>query len=437
MAENTYEIVSKVAYLAGIREEFFREDEAGFDKGVFAQMDGHKPARIVRGLATLRTIMFKFHKDINQRIYYDMKNIDRIPEYIDPAILERLRKDGVEVLRANWRLDQYIVLISDLINRNINECSKLFPIWIQWEYIKELFVADFKNLQKMRSVIYNFSSNRYQYPYQTFLCGKTAPGNILCNDKFFVNYIYEQHGNKFKDETKLQDACSTKKQNICQFIEDGDIIDIVVDCENADVFKLYSVLDGLGSEPLQKIRKIILYNDSHTSTAWKVLKRFTSIEVEHIMVDRVKEDKSLVDMQLAVGASKEHYVNNVDSFILISSDSDYWGLISGLDDCRFLVMLEHDKTSPKTVNNMKDHGIAYCHIDDFCSGSLEPIQTEALLIELRNMLKGYTLDLGNMLSKALDNTRIVFSNEERARFDKRYFSRFSAKVEDGNLVISI
>lgn len=435
--ENTFEIVSKVAYLAGVRDTSFRENRAGLNLEVFMEMETHKPARIVRRLALLRTVMFQHHKEINQLIYYDMKNIDRIPEYIQPEILSQLREDGVEVVHVNWRLNQYITLVSELINQHINDCSTLFPIWINWDYIKELFVADFKNDNKLKTAMNHYFNNRYQYPFQTFLCGKPDIGNIFFNDQVFVDFLYEKHGQKFKDGTKLHDACSRKKESIYQFIEDGDTIDIVVDCENANVFKLFSVLEGLSSGPLHKIRKIFLYNDSHTSSAWNVLKKFTSIEVVNIMVDRIKENKSLVDMQLAVGASKEHFVNNVDSFILVSSDSDYWGLISGLSDCRFLVMIEYDKTSAKTVNNMKEHGIAYCHIDDFCSGSLEPIQMEALLIELRNELKNYRLDLNNMLNKALENTRVSFAPEERERFMKRYFSKFSIKLEDNILALEI
>ena len=56
--------------------------------------------------------------------------------------------------------------------------------------------------------------------------------------------------------------------------------------------------------------------------------------VEHMMIERVKQNKSLVDVMLISRTCQEHYKNNVDSFILVSSDSDYWGLISSLQDAR-------------------------------------------------------------------------------------------------------
>lgn len=40
------------------------------------------------------------------------------------------------------------------------------------------------------------------------------------------------------------------------------------------------------------------------------------------------------------------YKNDVDSFVIVSSDSDYWGLISSLPDAHFLVMIEREKCGP-------------------------------------------------------------------------------------------
>ena len=82
--------------------------------------------------------------------------------------------------------------------------------------------------------------------------------------------------------------------------------------------------------------------------AWKILEYSVKIPVEHIMTERVKQNKSLVDIQLTARACQEHYQNQVDSFVIVSSDSDYWGLISSLSDARFLVMIEREKCGPDT-----------------------------------------------------------------------------------------
>ena len=74
---------------------------------------------------------------------------------------------------------------------------------------------------------------------------------------------------------------------------------MVVDCENADPYKLYATLKNLDQAALLgKISKIILYDDIHTATAWKILEQFTQIPIEHNMIERIKENKSLVDIRL-------------------------------------------------------------------------------------------------------------------------------------------
>ena len=49
-----------------------------------------------------------------------------------------------------------------------------------------------------------------------------------------------------------------------------------MDCENSDVYKLYSVLRNLDADELNKIEKIYLYDDYHTSIGWDWLYQFTS-----------------------------------------------------------------------------------------------------------------------------------------------------------------
>ena len=50
---------------------------------------------------------------------------------------------------------------------------------------------------------------------------------------------------------------------------------------------------------------------------------YTGIPVEHIMIERVKQNKSLANIKLTAHACQEHYRNEVDSFVIFSSDYDY------------------------------------------------------------------------------------------------------------------
>ena len=92
---------------------------------------------------------------------------------------------------------------------------------------------------------------------------------------------------------------------------------MVVDCENSDPYKLCATLKNLDYEVMQKITAIILFDDVHTATAWRILENYTRIPVEHIMIERIKQNKSLVDIKLTARACQEHYQKQVDSFVIV------------------------------------------------------------------------------------------------------------------------
>ena len=77
------------------------------------------------------------------------------------------------------------------------------------------------------------------------------------------------------------------------------------------------------------------------------------------MIERIKQNKSLVDIKLTALACKEHYQNEVNSFVIVSSDSDYWGLISSMPDAGFLVMIEREKCGPDMKTALADTGVFY------------------------------------------------------------------------------
>ena len=86
-------------------------------------------------------------------------------------------------------------------------------------------------------------------------------------------------------------------------------------------------------------------------------------------------------MRTAMAVSYTHldvYKRQVDSFVIVSSDSDYWGLISSLPDARFLVMIEREKCGPDMKAALAESGIFYCYLDDFYSGNSEDIKKNAL-----------------------------------------------------------
>ena len=213
----------------------------------------------------------------------------------------------------------------------------------------------------------------------------------------------------------------------------------MVDCENSDPYKLCATLKNLDHEHTKKISSIILVDDVNTVETWQVLESFTSIPVEHMMTERVKQDKSLVDVMLISRTCLEHYRNNVDSFILVSSDSDYWGMISSLPDARFLVMIERAHCGPDLKKALTGAGVFYCYIDDFYSGNAEDIKLGAIFKELNRYIeKTVRLNINDMLSEALRSARVEMGTEERKRFIAQYIRPMRMSINDtGDMVLEL
>ena len=72
---------------------------------------------------------------------------------------------------------------------------------------------------------------------------------------------------------------------------------------------------------------------------------------------------------MTAGVCEAYYKDNIDSFILCSSDSDYWGLISSVKDAHFLVMYEYSKCGQSIKDALTKRCIFHCSIDDFYTGN--------------------------------------------------------------------
>lgn len=83
---------------------------------------------------------------------------------------------------------------------------------------------------------------------------------------------------------------------------------IFVDGENCDPYRLAAMFDSLNGYEIQKIDKVVVYYDElNSSKAWLQLKFFTyNVEVDTIAVERIKEDKSLVDHKLLPVFQKQY-----------------------------------------------------------------------------------------------------------------------------------
>ena len=71
-----FDIVSRIAYLLGVSEEYFLGEESNFDETIYTGLEECKDARIVRNLCIIRTALLRNNGRIRNLFQYDMKNID-------------------------------------------------------------------------------------------------------------------------------------------------------------------------------------------------------------------------------------------------------------------------------------------------------------------------------------------------------------------------
>ena len=432
--ENRYEIISTIAYLVGVPIRIFENEHEPPRMDIYRKLDLDKNARIVRNLCCLRTAIERNYKKINTAMQFDFKTLNSLPEYIPQECMRQLSDDGISFIKkSSTKLFQHVIEINKLLSDRVNNCRSLFPDWLNWQYVRDLFVMPNGLTEEgSKTAVEVYYGSLSFYPYQMYINWKPVDeGNILFSDKKFVKILYKQHGEIFEDDSLVSDASGYVKNAIYDYIDESIKSLVVVDCENSDPYKLCAALNSLDGDEIAKISKIILFNDVHTVAAWQILESYTDIPVEHMMIERVKADKSLVDPKLIVRTCQEHYQNHVDSFIIASSDSDYWGLISSVPTARFLVMVESEKMGRDIKEIYDEHDIFYCYLDDFYTGNADDIRQTALFGSLNKTLSEcVSFNINSLMDNAIRETRINMPQAEREQFIRKYLRTMQMEIAD-------
>lgn len=440
MRVDTKDIVCTLAYLIGVRKDIVHTTYDDCCKELLGQLELNQNATSIRYLCKLRTKLMLTFKKTDIALVYDLKNIDRL-EWFDADNVAYLQKNGFNIILTNKRATDYSLHLNKLIADNIHTCRDLFPDWLNWDYIKALFVIPkFTDASVLKREFAKYMQYIDYYPYQQYIYWEPMDvGSILYTDGKFLNILYKMHKDYFGDKSKFRTATADIKDNIYDFIDNSRKVVVAVDCENSDVYKLYAMLKNLNRDEINKISKIMLFDDVHTTNGWDYLEKFISIPVEHIEVERISEDKSLVDMKVTAGVFKEFYTNNVSSFIIVSSDSDYWALISSLSDAKFLVIVEWAKCGQAIKDALVNKGIYYCSLDDFSTNKIDELKRAVLIGELKNYLPNLLSYNGKELVRMLfKQARIDADETEMTNFYNMFIRTISFQADaEGNLSLQI
>ena len=437
-----YEIVSRVAYLIGVPEWVFENEFESPRLEIFKELEKNKNARIIRNLCIVRAAIERWYPKISTKMHFEYRTLFSVPEYIPQEALEQLGFDGIHLNRqSGQKLTQRVIELNKLISDRINNCKSIFPEWLNWNYIRDLFIMkDGLSDEGVKLAGDTYQKNKECYPYKIYINWEPeANGNILYHDKKFVTLLYQRHKDKFLDLGKVSDEGQLAVGSIYDFVDQAGKVVMVIDCENTDPYRLCAMLNVLTKQIQAKIQKIMLFDNADTIHMWRILESYTTIPVEYVTSQRVLQNKSLVDIEMTAVTCREHYRGNVDSFILVSSDSDYWGLMSSLPEARFLVMVERGKSSPGLKATLSRNGIFFCFIEDFYDGNTDSIKTIALLNEVKNILdNSFQFSIGEILAKALETTGIHLKDEEKELMIKKHFSAMKIALDgEGNLSVVV
>ena len=443
-------IITVVAYLIGVPDEKFTGDDR-FDIEEYNRLKTNENATIIKYLCRLRTQFLRNYKSIDDARKYDLRSIDKMPDYLDVEGIKYLRELGIEVNVANAKTPSVnIAYLNQYILDNIDKAKPLIPDWVKFQYIKSLFLMSGgyaghngtnikNNYKKIFGVIFEagktYGMQRSAYPYQMYISWpytfRETDGNILYNDLKFLKMLYAAFGDKFQASRYVVDARSDTKEDVYEFLAEAVNVAIFVDCENVDPYAFGATILNLDEGVLSKIKKIVLYDDVHTSTAWDYITDIMAIPVVKKDIERVLDNKSLVDITMTAGVCEEYYRNDMESIILASSDSDFWGLIKQLPRARFLVLNEFRKTSGAIIEQLDKYNIMHCYMSDFAQDTVQKFKSDVLYLGLMEKIKRFnetgefgTLDVNELLQQLFYDANIIGADGQVKKEKDAFFNKY-------------
>lgn len=440
MTENTQRLACTVAYLIGTEIEICITNYSESCSELLDNLRKDKQANIIRSLSILNTQLINNFPQTASKLYHEVTNIDKM-DFFDQNAITFLKENGIDVLICNAKAEKYRTKFLELLDTHIDSCKSFFPDWVKWQYIRSLFVPPkYNNSKNQKYEYFKFLDNKSFYPYQKYLYWKNPRdiGNMLSCDKKLLKIVYSENFDEFYDDSKCEDATNLTKSEIYDFINNSVNTIIAVDCENSDCYKMCEMLKSLKQSEMNKIRKIILYDDIHTTSAWQHLHTQTDIPVEIVNVERVLERKSIVDIKMTAGVCQQFYEGGADSFIICSSDSDFWGLISSLPKAKFIVMYENEKCSTITKDAFFKHNIGHISLDDFGNGNISGFKKTVLLSLLDDSLPKISINAQDLTDKIYSDAQIQASELEKRQFIQKYIKTLQIRInEEGNLYLAL
>ena len=242
----TNDIVSTFSYLIGVDKKYFREEKientfANIE--IYNRLEHIKSAKIVRNLCLIRNDFMNNFGRILGIVNGSSVGIHGLYEYVDKDAIAYLESVGIKFKYQSWAAN-YIAEINKYLSDRINNCKTLFPDFIEWDYLKDLFLMPDGTTYdgcKTQSEIYY--ANKTCYPfccYMNWKCICEERGKSIYNDNRFLTNLYEDNKDTFDRQELVSDNSGNNNNAVAEFLLKGNV-EIIIDCENANPLFIYSM----------------------------------------------------------------------------------------------------------------------------------------------------------------------------------------------------
>lgn len=396
----------KVSYLLGVEENVLKRDyEEDFEESNnLEKFSTYKDAQKLRCLSRARMSVLRYN-----HLYGNNKDLRKITgQYLEKelAFLETQGIDLVNYFSSLSEID-YFNKITEFINEISYNVLRGLGI-PRAEIINEVFNFPFLETNRFKSFlksIKTLSCPNGMIFYNAVRIKQSLPYSLLSNKNLYFS-AYSMQNKRYDgrldlengydweteviEESKpinkfvqvLQDTTSgvvanVKKitenkyvnsiplvdRNLLKFVEKEET-EIFVDCDNSDFFKFVNFLRVL--EGYDNITGVKLIVDLKSNFLWKVFNQLYNgtIPISIIQVKRIKENKSVADVVLTKEICESFYTRKLRQAIIVSSDSDFFGLITSLPEMSFCIAYTDGQVNDEYLGYLEDNKITVYNLID-------------------------------------------------------------------------
>ena len=237
-----------------------------------------------------------------------------------------------------------------------------------------------------------------------------------------------------KEVIEIDTSVPYQKTNITtsdmyKFIQNDDV-EVYVDCDNIEFFKFITFMNSISH--FNTVKNIVLIVDEKANFLWKVFDKFYTgkVHIKTISVPRLKDHKSVADIVLTKEVCQSVYTKNQNRVVLVSSDSDFFGLISVLSDVSFGVAYVEKAMSQEYLNYLGHKNIPI--IDLMTLDTKETVQkyTNTAFAYYMLHVLSYLPMYAWTVTKVTEHIFEAFTNETDRELDMRNIKSFVASNFD-------